>query len=177
MELPLKELVKMSSCGGYGSFGVEIKVHVNGREFTENDKRIGYELAQKLEDEIRYETLRLDPEFQGRVVAERLALLACFPTPIYVQKIKNGYGSDYYYRNLPWYAVTTHRGIIEIGWRKRVINIDWERSEIKAYGGKLFRDEEEKTTVGGSYIHAWSYEKAKEYIDRLLAYVNTEDDL
>ncbi|GAG38249.1 unnamed protein product, partial [marine sediment metagenome] len=59
--------------------------------------------------------------------------------------IRSGYG------NLaPWFIVTTPVGYIQIGWRKRVIHIDWSRMNRDFL--HLFEDEE--TTKTSTYIHA-----------------------
>jgi hypothetical protein len=63
--------------------------------------------------------------------------------------------------------VTTSRGVIKIGWRSRVINIDWSESDIKGLAKELFPNE--NVTKEDQYIHAWGYDKAKEYISVLMA--------
>jgi hypothetical protein len=66
-------------------------------------------------------------------------------------------------------VVTTNIGRVKIGWRKRVINIDWSDTVVKKKAEELFP--EENVTKGGYdnhfYIHAWSYEDAKKYLDRI----------
>lgn len=67
-----------------------------------------------------------------------------------------------------WFIVSTPDGDIKIGWRKRVIQIEW----LKNY--KIFKetfDSEDVTKGFGKwgnekYIHAWSIEKAIEYLNR-----------
>lgn len=63
----------------------------------------------------------------------------------------------------PWFAVHTLYGIIKIGWRKRVINIDW--SGTGASFPDLFQDED--VTHEPNLVHAWGYEKAGVYLARL----------
>jgi hypothetical protein len=75
----------------------------------------------------------------------------------------------------PWFNVETEFGVIKIGWRKRVINIDWSqiltaRAEVglkKIDFLSLFKDED--VTKEPDYIHAWGWEKAQEYLGRLLS--------
>jgi hypothetical protein len=70
----------------------------------------------------------------------------------------------------PWYNVKTPQGNILIGWRKRVINIDWEglvkpfpnAKETNKKIKNLFVKED--VTKGETYIHAWGWEKAAEYL-------------
>jgi len=78
----------------------------------------------------------------------------------------------------PWFNVNTEFGTIKIGWRKRVINIDWdspESSVIKTMNarGKFLQKkilplfEDENVTKGDSGIHAWGWEKAQEYLTKI----------
>jgi hypothetical protein len=97
-------------------------------------------------------------------------LVNCFEKPIYYKLIKSGYAPDspYYNLLLPWLLVTTHLGVFRIGWRKRVIEIDWGDSDVFEFeASELFSDED--TTTGSHHIHAWSLDKAKQYISRIFA--------
>lgn len=85
---------------------------------------------------------------------------------IYTKQIENKYSDLGSFKFRKWLKVTTRKGIIVIGWRKRVINIDWSRSDIKNTAYDLFPDED--VTKDDYYIHAWGINKAKEYIDVLL---------
>jgi hypothetical protein len=60
----------------------------------------------------------------------------------------------------------TKVGPITIGWRKRVISISWKNTDVKQTANQLFPNKD--TTKEGHLIHAWGYDKAKEYINRLL---------
>jgi len=68
-----------------------------------------------------------------------------------------------------WFIVSTPDGNIKIGWRKRVINIEW----LENY--KVFKetfDSENVTRGFGKYgddrsIHAWNMGKAIEYLSRV----------
>jgi hypothetical protein len=65
----------------------------------------------------------------------------------------------------PWFNVDTEIGKIKIGWRKRVISIDW--SELPEYYRikELFKDED--VTLTNKLVHAWGYEKAVEYLSKI----------
>lgn len=63
-----------------------------------------------------------------------------------------------------WFDVNTEFGVITIGWRKRVINIDWKWVTGKNPKG-LFASED--VTNGDFYIHAWGWDKAQEYLTRI----------
>lgn len=99
-------------------------------------------------------------------------LKSLFNNPIYVKIIDNEYWGEHPYAwASPWLLVTTAKGVIKIGWRKRVINIDWSQSDVKTEARDLFPTED--VTKGDytnpRYIHAWGYEKAKEYLDKILS--------
>jgi hypothetical protein len=64
-------------------------------------------------------------------------------------------------RNSPWWLVQTEFGWIEIGWRKRVISIDWEDTGIRA------RPTPDEVTKEDHMVHAYSEAKAVEYLKSL----------
>lgn len=64
----------------------------------------------------------------------------------------------------PWFDVETEFETICIGWRKRVISINWNNSSI---GNMLHLFEDENVTKGETGIHAWGWDKAKEYLSRI----------
>lgn len=63
-----------------------------------------------------------------------------------------------------WWLVTTSMGKLKIGWRKRVINLDWSQFEPRP-DPEIFSKHE--TTKGHYYIHAWSYGDLVEYVKAL----------
>jgi len=85
---------------------------------------------------------------------------------IHVKTIDNQYSGNAWYYDAPWIIATTNKGPITVGWRKRVINIDWSNSDIAADGEILFKDE--RTTSGKQFVHAWGWDKAVEYLKKLL---------
>ena len=77
----------------------------------------------------------------------------------------------------PWFEVTTDiaKGNIAIGWRKRVINIDWSNLWYVADIPPLFKDED--VTKDENSIHAWGIEKAIEYLTKIReAYTKKEKE-
>lgn len=151
----------------YGS-GLEAEIRLKlDRELTAEEESEARKLLEQLTQKINNNTFINSEEFKKQIEEEQKNLLDCFECPIYFKKISNQYGGLN-----PWYEVTTIKGIIVIGWRKRVINIDWSDSDITGVGREIFAGEE---TTGAyeyqneHYIHAWSYEKAKEYITKLLS--------
>lgn len=71
-----------------------------------------------------------------------------------------------------WFSVKTEFGVIKIGWRKRVINIDWSETEKDLE--TFFQDE---VTKGKYFIHAWEYAKALQYLTTLRKYLSYSDDV
>lgn len=67
----------------------------------------------------------------------------------------------------PWFMVSTPVGRIKIGWRKRVINIDWSDTGLTATGGDVV--DKPEVTHGPTYVHAWGNEKAVEALQKLWA--------
>jgi hypothetical protein len=148
-----------------GGLAVKILIRID-RELNENDQRTLREAQDMIWAGVQKETLRLNPETAPKAAEERALLLACFPAYCYVEEIPNGYCNQFCCAFKPWYIVTTPKGRIKIGWRKRVINIDWSDSAITEKGKDLFPTED--VTVGDTYIHAYGYSKATAYLRRLI---------
>ncbi len=153
--------------GNGKTFGIKILVSMD-RKLTDNDKNV---ISEKMDECIRainLENDRLDPEVNKNKELQKKNILSLFEaSSVYVKEIPNEYYSAWSYRS-PWFLITTCYGVIKVGWRKRVLVIDWKDSDIKVFAEDLFKDE--KTTKGDYMIHAWSYEDAKKYIDALFRY-------
>lgn len=89
---------------------------------------------------------------------ESLLVKAGFHSPML--ELPNGYDGD---ERHPWFQVQTLIGPIIIGWRKRVIHIDWSKTG-KDFSS-LFTKEDVTQWPGG--IHAWGKEKATEYLRKI----------
>lgn len=81
-------------------------------------------------------------------------------------RIENCYWPDVEaYREMrqrsPWWLVKTQYGLVKIGWRKRVISIDWSDTGVSA---EVTRDD---VTKDSNSVHAWSYSKAVQYLATL----------
>lgn len=120
-----------------------------------------------IENSIEKWKLKYDEEFKARVAKEKSELLALFPGSIFHEEIPNEYNDSPYFKAQPWLSVTTTSGIFKIGWRKRVISLDWSRTLCKKTAEDLFEDE--NTTKGNYYIHAWSLDDAKKYINTIIS--------
>jgi hypothetical protein len=150
------------------SSGIELELMLDAnRELTDVDKSNILRHVENILISLKDEKLNLDPEVREKARKEREDILAVFSgRQIFVEETKNEYFIEPYAKYYPWLIVTTHKGRIKIGWRKRVLNICWDDSTIKESAKELFPDED--VTKFDKTIHAWGYEKAKEYIDILL---------
>lgn len=163
-----KEVLFESS--SYGSLGVfHLKIEVGATKLPnlrkESINKAMYGAVDMLSAEIQAAIKEDDP---GTIKeAERnFKLIDVFDEPIYVEEIPNRYCKDWCCRHLPWFVVTTKVGRFTIGWRKRVIHIDWEDTTGTDTADNLFKDED--TTKGGKYIHAWSISDAKRYVSDVI---------
>jgi hypothetical protein len=107
-----------------------------------------------------------DPQSLEHQRQNRAQIVGLFDDPIFVSEIPNGYCNRACCRHLPWFRVTTCIGTFEVGWRKRVISIDWNGTIVTKSAAELFPGED--VTKEGRLIHAWSPEKAREYIGRVI---------
>lgn len=79
----------------------------------------------------------------------------------------------------PWWLVKTKWGLIKMGWRKRVMNIEWTDTPYRAGESKFWDDRpidsefvgskfiKDEVTQGPTNVHAWSYGKAVDYLTHL----------
>jgi len=88
-------------------------------------------------------------------------------TDIEITPIPNEYCHDIYNCTMcaDWLNVKTKWGVIKIGWRKRVINIDWSGCKIIPDVNVIFKNED--VTKGEDFIHAWGWEKCTDYLTSL----------
>lgn len=77
--------------------------------------------------------------------------------------IPNEYSKDF--ADVPWFLVQTIYGTIKIGWRKRVIEIDWSKINKDIDGNLLFASE--NVTKNYDCVHAWGKDKAIEYLTKI----------
>jgi len=153
----------------WGKYNIDLEITADvEREFSDNDYRNASKIGEKIVNSLMEETYNLDPQNKIDADKERTEILSVFGNrAIFVEEIPNGYCDRYCCKHLPWFIVTTTKGRIRIGWRKRVILIDWIDSTIEDESEKLFIDED--VTKFDKSIHAWGIDKAKEYIDKLLS--------
>lgn len=108
-------------------------------------------------------------DFKLRLMEDRKNIIGLFEQPIYVQEIENSYAPG----GRPWFLITTTIGHFKIGWRSRVLHVEWTLTDCKASAVDLFPDE--NVTKGNQLIHAWSLEKAREYIARVTKHAIKEN--
>jgi len=148
------------------SDGIGVKTFVFGPDLTDEESSVVQRLNSQINEELRrLRTLR-DPE-QIKMHAEIVRKLrGCFESHIHFKEIPNEYCSGSCCVHIPWLIATTEKGPIKIGWRKRVIQIDWSSSNIGIEAKDLFAGE--NVTIEGRMIHAWGYEPATRYLKALL---------
>ena len=92
--------------------------------------------------------------------------------PVAVHEVTNKYwpDSEHYAeirRNTPWWLVVTKAGPVVIGWRKRVISIDWADTPVRSI---VTADD---VTKGEDHVHAYGYGKAVSYLAHIACALNT----
>lgn len=145
-------------------FDLGVKVNVSLQNMTEKEKQIVAHMASDCHNRLVQERINTDPENIAIGQEEEENLKACFPYLIHVKKVENPYFAGY--TNKSRLIVTTQKGPISVHLRKRVIEIDWSDSDVKASAFDMFPDED--VTKSNQLIHAWSYAKATEYIKKIL---------
>jgi hypothetical protein len=94
--------------------------------------------------------------------------------PRTIVRMQNGYCGDHspncdICQTRPWWAVDFENvGIIVIGWRKRVIHIDWHGTNCELNPFDITTDD---VTKDRTYIHAYGYGKALIYLDSILCLI------
>lgn len=163
-----KTITGFEQWGDSGSLG--LRIQAAGHPLPDLERTsITYpaqDFLNKLKEEITAAIKSTCPYALQEAHNERHSLLSCFPEPIFVEEIPNGYCGQGCCRHLPWFIITTKVGRFKIGWRKRVISIDWSETRGTLLCEDLF--DGENVTKGERDIHAWDLEKAKEYINRIL---------
>ena len=164
-KMEYKVLSGMESLGR-DFLGIRVMVMLS-REFTSEDETNASRCVRQLSTLLQKETARLDPQTEVMKAKEKGAFEHAFTTGgfpvIFMEAIPNEYwGDDAIALSSPWYLVTTPKGHFKVGWRKRVIVLDWERSTIQASADQTFPTED--TTKGDRMIHCWSYEKLAKYL-------------
>lgn len=157
MGLNYEKAYEQEAAGSGYSFGIEIRIAAP-EGVTESVKSACYRAAKELERAIMRDFYANDKASQQRAIDEKRQLLSLFPGPIYVEEIPNGYCSQACCEHLPWFVVTTRVGRIQIGWRKRVISINWSETAVR----KIVTAD--NVTKDDRTVHAWNLEDAAKYL-------------
>jgi hypothetical protein len=153
-----------------GEYFYEAELNIDlKRDLTEKDHRNIREVMSILEELLLEESVKLNPKSLLEAKNEEESFIGCFENIDFTyKKIQNEYCSKYCCKHLPWYIFKTSIGDIKIGWRKRVIVIDWSNTVVKKTALNIF-EKEENVTKSGYMIHADNYLKAKEYVRAIYA--------
>lgn len=81
-------------------------------------------------------------------------------------RLPNGYCPEDCCSHRPWALVETKYGLIKIGWRKKVISIEWSK-DLKIHGKDTLAKGDDWVTSLENGVHAWGYGKA---IDQLVSF-------
>lgn len=176
---PLKDECQIYMQHGYADveYGIRILVqwpgHLGGHTRWECQTA-----AEKILNAMRMDENTTSEKGKQEKTENLASLMALFEGFAHVigsfQEIPNGYSrpDDAWYVNRPWYKVHTLYGTLIVGWRKRVINLDWSGMLTVPSGKKLFPEEKE-TTVGKDYIHIWTKEQGQKFVAKILEYAMT----
>lgn len=95
-----------------------------------------------------------EPHVRGLCLLADIAVLKVWELP-------NQYWPEAYAEERarsPWFLVKTPVGMLQIGWRKRVLSIDWTDTPVRQV---ITPDD---VTKDQCMVHAYSYAKAMEYL-------------
>jgi hypothetical protein len=159
-----KEWACMESHGVTSGFiGVKILVAVD-RDYNREQDWLG-DLAEEIRDRVWKGTVELNPETRAAMDRLEEEFRSLFPGHVYMKRTPNQYCSQPCCISSPWFIVTTPAGRFTIGWRKRVMSIDYSDTVVETPACVLFSDE--PVTKEGRLIHAYSYDDARKYIKRI----------
>ena len=88
--------------------------------------------------------------------------------------LPNGYCKGDCCAHIPWFLFHTIDGDIKMGWRKRVISIEWQENYKPFDFREIFKDQNVTKYQDGNKweIHAWGTDKAYEYLKKVRDAVN-----
>lgn len=166
-----KTVCEIQASSQSGSVCVRLQV-IADRALTKDDEENARDATGEFLSAFDMETAKLDPKTAEVHDATRGKLRNLFDSPIYMEEIPNEYWGviSPYSLASPWFIVTTAVGHFKVGWRKNVLVIDWSHTVGTEYAHVLFSTED--VTQSDKMIHAWGYEKAKQYIAKIMESAN-----
>jgi len=161
-------LSKTEGAGSNGAFGIEIKVAASKLpDLKQRPIWIAANSAEKLIEKALCGAIKADnPDTIVQTENNRKLVDDVFSDAIFVEEIGNGYCNDWCCEHLPWFIATTKVGRFAIGWRKRVVSIDWNETVGTKTSDELFKEED--VTKEHKLIHAWGVENAKLYVKKII---------
>lgn len=159
-----------------------------GKEFTIED--VTYGKFGVIEGKICHDECRRKYERYREIDRlSRLIVDVVYDKPLY-DLLPNGYCHMECCTHIPWLKFHTPDGDIIIGWRKRVVSIEWQEN-FKPFDMAVFNSENVTKWVGDDNIykaipegtiqtnvkrgiHAWGMDKACEYLKMIKKLVNPE---
>lgn len=167
-------IVYREESNGRQHFILEIRV-LQKRPINKTDEEAIWKAAGEIKEALYSEDERVDPE---RIKAKEEWIKKAKETfrgalfdLVFTEMIPNEYWNR---PSSPWLIVTTQFGHFKVGWRKRVIVIDWTKTILEATAEQIFPNE--KVTMEGKMIHAWGYDDMLKYLIQIrnaLAVQNT----
>lgn len=163
------ELIKLSYMGGpLGTISMTVVFECEESQNLDVAARAARAPSEALLSSICSSLLSVDADAIERRRLMRQEIVGLFgESAVYVEEIPNRYGSSWYYSMSPWFRITTRIGNFIVGWRKRVIHIEWTDTLVNDLSVTVFQDVD--VTKFDRCIHAWSYLDAKNYINRIFA--------
>lgn len=161
-----KDFMSGESWGSTGGFGMTISIGSTEKILDDEDRRAIRREYEKIEKIICGRIFNAKPSTLEAAAEDKMQILSAFEAPFHVKEIPNGYCSDYCHEKFPWFVVTTARGPITVGWRNRVVNLDWSGSDIVANGEELFAME--NVTKGSKFIHCYGIESLRTHVKALM---------
>lgn len=189
-------LTGVESHGGSGSYGLKILVFrppeaqarfsaLSAKDYfkcTPEEVAIKHMMpeADRLLNIVRRQDRMLDPVIQQAAKDVRSSIAKAFGNSIFMEAVPNEYWGPESPWSVgdPWFRVTTTVGHFTVGWRKRVIHLDWKNTVLRSRnvegraarpppsGQEVFPNED--VTRWETGIHAWGYDKLTEYVQTLL---------
>lgn len=147
---------------GTSKFAVYFDQKEEGTDWSPEVEHLCFRLHQAL---LRDKEIN-QPDFEERKSNNIKILLSVFDDLVLSYKeIPNQYCIDTSYLDKPWLEIATKRGLFLIGKRKRVFSITWDKTNIEDSAEDIFPLED--VTKVDKCIHAWTIEKAKQYVKTL----------
>lgn len=162
-----KKIAYIESVGAEGHIGLAVFVLGTPADMTGDEAWEIQKLARPIHEMACTLVERRRPERAAETRNNAEQILGCFDGPIYVERLPNGYCSRPCCEHRPWFQVTTRAGRIKIGWRKRVISIDYADTVVKTKAEDLFADR--GMTKFDFQVHASDPEDARAVVQRILA--------